>query len=167
MPGPVIPVRAAPLASRENRARLVHLAYTILSPVLGDRRSLIARMAVERALRPTPGTAGPTEYQQLRTHVVRWALTAGRRRSTGATSATRALRRVDSSAGASELAWLLPATRAAYALRHFEGLDQEATCEVLRSAGVGDPSAATALAARIRPDFVGRLRPAVGAASNF
>jgi len=162
-----MPGKPAPPAGQESRARLVHLAYTILSPMLGDRRFLIARMAVEQALRSTPGTAGPTEYQQLRANVVRWALTAGRRGSTGATSATRALRRARASAGASELAWLLPATRAAYALHHLEGLDPEATWEVLRRAGVGDPSAATTLAARIRPDMAGRLRPAVGMAAYF
>ena len=167
MPGPAVPHRPASPASAEHRARLTHLAYTILSPMLGDRRFLIARMAVEHALRPTPGAKEPSEYSQLRANVVRWALTTGRRRSTGATSATRALRRARISAAGAELAWLLPATRAAYALRHLEGLDRESTQEVLRSAGVGDPSAATALAACIRPDVAGRLRPAVGAAAIF
>lgn len=156
-----------PPASPENRARLVQLAYTILSPVLGDRRSLIARMAVEQALRPSPGAEGPTAYPQLRANVVRWALTAGRRRTSGATSATRAIRRARASAGPHELAWLLPATRAAYALRHLEGLDREAIQAVLRSAGVGDPAAATALAARIPPGIARLLRPPVGVASFF
>jgi hypothetical protein len=147
-----MPGKPAHAATSEHRARLVHLAYTILSPVLGNRRGLIARMAVEQALRPVPGQGQPTDYHQLRANVVRRALTTGRRRSTGATSATRALRHASTTACAQELAWLLPATRAAYALRHLEGLDREATHAVLASAGVGDPAAATALAARIRPD---------------
>jgi hypothetical protein len=152
-------------ATSEHRARLINLAYTILSPVLGNRRSLIARMAVEQALRPMSGQLEDVEYQQLRANVVRRVLTAGRRRSTGATSAARALRCASTSACTQELAWLLPATRAAYALRHLEGLDREATQAVLAAAGVGDPAAATALAARIRPEFpqLWNLRPALGA----
>jgi hypothetical protein len=88
----------------------------------------------------------------LRANFVRRALTAGRRRSTGATSATRALRHASTTACSQELAWLLPATRAAYALRHLEGMDRESTHAMLASAGVGDPAAATALAAQIRPE---------------
>ncbi|HEX3830056.1 MAG TPA: hypothetical protein VHV82_22555 [Sporichthyaceae bacterium] len=145
--------KPAQTATPEHRARLVHLAYTILSPVLGNRRSMIARMAVEQALRPMPDQGESAEYQELRANVVRRALTAGRRRSTGATSATRALRYASTSLDTQELAWLLPATRAAYALRHLEGLDREAIQAVLAWAGVGDPAAATALAARIRPEI--------------
>src|SRR5260221_3799097 len=95
----------------EHRARLVHLAYDILSPVLGQRRNLIARVAVEQALRPISGNPEPADYQALRANVVRRALATGRRRSFGPASAAHGLRHAKASACADELAWLLPATR--------------------------------------------------------
>jgi hypothetical protein len=133
----------------EHRARLVNLAYEILSPVLGQRRNLIARVAVEQALRPLPGDTEPADYRAQRANVVRRALSTGRRRSVGPASAAHGLRQAKASAGADELAWLLPATRAAYALHHLEGLDRTETQELLAAAGVGDPAAATTHAARI------------------
>lgn len=130
---------------REQQVRLVRLATMILSPVLGHRRPVIARVAVEQALRRIPGPRGSTEYTRLRTVVVRRALATGRRRS-GPSSTVRGLRAVRPDAPADELAWLLPAARAAYALRHLEGLDHATTERVLADAGVGDPAAAIALA---------------------
>lgn len=132
---------------REHEAQLVRLAYTILSPMLGHRRSVIARVAVEQALRTT--SSRPTDYSRLRACVVRRALAAGRRRSGGSNSTARGLRAARLDASANELASLLPAARAAYALHHLEGLDRAQTHELLAQAGVGDPSAATALAASI------------------
>lgn len=140
---------AAPMLVREHQARLVRLAYTILSPMLGHRRSVIARVAVEQALRTMSGR--PTDYPRLRACVVRRALAAGRRRSGGPNSTARGLRAARPDASANELASLLPAARAAYALHHLEGLDRAQTHELLAAAGVGDPSAATSLADAIGP----------------
>jgi hypothetical protein len=151
---------AAPTAP-EHRARLVNLAYAILSPVLGQRRTLIARVAVEQALRPVPGGSEPADYQELRANVVRRTLAAGRRRSGGPASAAHGLRQAKASAGGEELAWLLPATRAAYALHHLEGLDRDQTQKLLAAAGVGDPAAATTHAARIGP-LQNQIRRSVG-----
>lgn len=151
-------------SATDHRARLVRLAYAILSPVLDNRRALIARVAVEQAMRPVPGGNGPADYPELRASVVRRALATGRRRSAGPASAAHGLRCAKVSAGGDELAWLLPATRAAYALRHLEGLDRDQTQELLAAAGVGDPAAATTHAARIglrprRAGFSPRLLP--------
>lgn len=134
---------------REQHARLVRLATMILSPVLGDRRTVVARVAVEQALRRIPGPRESTEYTRLRTIVVRRTLATGRRRS-GPNSTIRGLRSVRPDARPEELAWLLPAARAAYALHHLEGLDRATTEQVLADAGVGDPRAATTLAQTIR-----------------
>jgi|GEM_PF-4843246 len=146
-----MPLRSAEHPTPEYVARLVRLASEILSPVLGHRRHLIARVAVEQALRPVAAGDHAADYTILRDSVVRRALTTGRRRCAGPTSAAHGLRRARPTAAGDELAWLLPATRAAYALRHLEGLDHEQTLQVLAAAGVGDPVAATTLAARIRP----------------
>lgn len=131
------------LPLRERQARLVRLAYTILSPMLGHRRQVVARVAVEQALRSLPEPA--TDYPQMRACVVRRALATGRRKG-GPNSTARSLREVRPDASADELASLLPAARAAYALHHYEGLDRTQTHALLAEAGVGDPHAATALA---------------------
>jgi hypothetical protein len=139
----------------DARARLQRLAYTILSPSLGRRRrTLIAHVAVDRAFSSGAdingvGAPGAT-YPVLRERVVRRTLTTGRRR---AVLANRAPGRPRPTLSAEpELARLLPAARAAYALRHLEGLDRNETHAVLASAGVGDPATATTLADRILTD---------------
>lgn len=144
---------------REQQLRLVRLATMILSPVLGHRRPVIARVAVEQALRRIPGPRGSNDYSRLRTIVVRRALATGGRRP-GPSTTVRGLRATRPDATADELTWLLPAARAAYALHHLEGLDEAATQRVLAEAGVGDPEAATTLADAI----VRRPPPASGAA---
>ncbi|MGQ0465519.1 MAG: hypothetical protein ACT4QG_09380, partial [Sporichthyaceae bacterium] len=125
---------------REHQARLVRLAYTILSPMLGQRRQVVARVAVEQALRSMP--EGTPDYPQMRACVVRRALATGRRRG-GPNTTARSLREARPDASANELASLLPAARAAYARHHNEGLDRTATHAQLAQAGVGDPAAAT------------------------
>ena len=126
----------------DARARLQKLAYTILSPRLGRRhRTLIAHVAVDRAFRSGDVTPVAT-YPVLRERVVRRTLATGRRRAVLATRGT----------GRLEPAWLLPAARAAYALRHVEGLDRTETQAVLASAGVDDPATANTLADRILAD---------------
>ncbi len=134
-----------PTMFREQQVRLVRLATMILSPVLGHRRPIIARVAVEQALRRVAGRPGPTDYSRLRSIVVRRALASGGRRRRPS-STVRGLRAVSPDASTDELTWLLPAARAAYALHHLEGLDRAATELVLAEAGVGDPCAATELA---------------------
>jgi hypothetical protein len=136
----------------DARARLQKLAYTILSPSLGRRgRTLIAHDAVDRAFSSgdvlnREGAAGAT-YPVLRERVVRRTLATGRRRAALATRAAGRPRPIPTAEP--ELAWLLPAARAAYALRHLEGLDRNETHAVLASAGVGDPATATTLADRM------------------
>jgi len=138
--------------SADARARLQNLAYTILSPSLGRRRrALIAHVAVDRAL-SSGGSAPGAPYPVLRERVVRRTLATGRRRAVLATRAAGRSRpgaTAPSARTEPELAWLLPAARAAYALRHLEGLDRNETLEVLASAGVGDPASAATLADRI------------------
>jgi hypothetical protein len=148
-----------PTLVREQQARLVRLATMILSPVLGHRRPVVARVAVEQALRRIPGPRGAGDYSRLRTIVVRRALATGNRRP-GPSTTVRGLRAVRPDAPADELTWLLPAARAAYALHHLEGLDEAATQQVLADAGVGDPESATALADAI----VGQPPMSLGAA---
>lgn len=128
---------------REHQARLVRLAYAILSPMLGQRRQVVARVAVEQALRSMPEPSG--DYPRMRACVVRRALATGRRNG-GRNSTARSLCEARPDASANELASLLPAARAAYALHHFEGLDRTQTHALLAEAGVGDPDAATTLA---------------------
>lgn len=131
------------------RARLQRLAYTILSPTLGRRRrTLIAEVAVDAAI----NDAEPPDatYPDLREQVVRRVLATGRRRTVLATRLASPPR--PASPGRPDLAWLLPAARAAYALRHLEGLDRTETHRLLAAAGVGDPASATRLAERIRTD---------------
>lgn len=146
------PAETAPsIPAADARARLQRLAYTILSPSLGRRRrTLIADVAADRAI--TSGEVLPgAKYPDLRERVVRRMLATGRRRTVLATRAACRPRPVD--AAAPELAWLLPAARAAYALRHLEGLDRSEIHKLLAAAGVGDPATATALADRIRSDL--------------
>jgi len=153
--------QAQNLPAADARARLQQLAYTILSPSLGRRgRTLIARVAVDRAISSgevlnRDGLAGAT-YPVLRERVVRRTLSAGRRRAVLAPRpATRPTSRLRPGAAPEpELAWLLPAARAAYALRHLEGLDRTETHAVLAAAGVGDPATATTLADRMSPSPV-------------
>ena len=134
----------------DARVRLQRLAYTILSPSLGRRRrTLIADVAVDRAI--NAGDAPGATYPDLRERVVRRALATGRRRTVLATRA--ACRPRPAAAARPDLAWLLPAARAAYALRHLEGLDRAETHKLLAAAGVGDPASATRLAERIRADL--------------
>jgi hypothetical protein len=133
---------------------LVQLAYTILSPALGQRRHRLAHAAVEHALLGVPAAAAAdTDYSRLRARVVRRALAAGRHRvATSRTPRIAEARRARTApAAGEELVWLLPAARAAYALHHLEGLDVDATQELLGACGVGDPAAATDLADRMRP----------------
>ncbi len=145
---PVVTLAAtAPLPTADERARLIQLAYTILCPSLGKhRRTLIARVAVDRAF-----TAGETStgasYPDLRERVVRRTLATGRQRA--ATTTRVAGRRRTTGRAEPDLAWLLPAARAAYALRHIEGMDTAETHALLAAAGVGDPATATRLADRI------------------
>jgi hypothetical protein len=127
------------LPAADARARLQNLAYTILSPSLGRRRrTLIAHVAVDDVI----NSGEFPSYPALRERVVRRTLVTGRRRAVLATRAT----------GRPGLERLLPAARAAYALRHLEGLDRNETHAVLASAGVGDPATATTLADRILTD---------------
>lgn len=139
----------------DARARLQRLAYAILSPSLGRRRrTLIAHVAVDHAftsgeVRHRQGETGAT-YPMLRERVLRRTLETGRRRAVLATRAAGRPRRI--ATADPELAGLLPAARAAYALRHLEGLDRSETYKLLAAAGVGDPATATTLADRIRTD---------------
>lgn len=147
---PATGLPAASISLADARARLLQLAYTILCPSLGrHRRTLIARVAVDRALDPRAG-AGALSYADLRERVVRRTLATGRRRA-ATTTRVAGRRRVENRAEP-DLAWLLPAARAAYALRHLEGLGREETLALLGAAGVGDPATATALADRILLD---------------
>ncbi|MGQ0629755.1 MAG: hypothetical protein ACT4P1_01835 [Sporichthyaceae bacterium] len=138
--------------SAEARTRLTQLAYTILCPSLGlRRRSLIAKVAVDRAL--SVPQQGDVAYADLRERVVRRTLATGRRRAATTTRlSARALR--PARAAQPSLAWLLPAARAAYALQHLEGMDRAQTELLLAAAGVGDPQVAIELADRIRHDSV-------------
>jgi hypothetical protein len=137
----------------EHRARLVQLAYTILCPALGQRRHRLAHAAVDHALLAVPAMAGAdADYSRLRARVVRRALAAGRHRLPVSRPPRIAeARRARTAPAGEELVWLLPAARAAYALHHLEGLDVDATQELLGACGVGDPAAATDLADRMRP----------------
>ena len=138
-----------PVPAADARARLHRLAYTILSPSLGRRRrALIADVAVDRAI--SSGEVPGISYPDLRERVVRRVLATGRRRTVLATRAT--CRPRPDAATRPDLAWLLPAARAAYALRHLEGLDRAETHKLLAAAGVGDPASATRLADRIGAD---------------
>jgi hypothetical protein len=136
---------------------LVQLAYTILSPALGQRRHRLAHAAVDHALLAVPAATQDTDYPRLRARVVRRALAAGRHRA-AATRPPRIAeaRRARATPAGEELVWLLPAARAAYALHHLEGLDVDATQELLGQCGVGDPAVATELADRIQLDAVPR-----------
>lgn len=132
----------------DARVRLQHLAYAILSPALGRRRrTLIADVAVDRAFSAARALPGAS-YPVLRERVVRGTLATGRRRAVLAIRANGRPR--PAVAVEPELAGLPPAARAAYALRHLEGLDRSETHAVLASAGVGDPATATSLAERVR-----------------
>lgn len=133
----------------DARARLQKLAFTMLSPSLGRRgRTLIAHDAVDRAF--AAGEVNPVAtYPVLRERVVRRTLATARRR---AVLATRAAGRSRRGTAEPDLAFLLPAARAAYALRHVEGLDRTETHAVLAAVGVGDPATATTLADRILTD---------------
>ena len=136
---------AVNLPAADARARLQRLAYAMLSPNLGRRgRTLIAAAAVDRAFSSGEVVPGET-YPVLRERVVRRTLATGRRRAVLATRAARP-RAV---AAQPDPAWLLPAARAAYALRHYEGLDRTETHRLLAAAGVGDPATATTLAERL------------------
>ncbi len=143
---------AANVPAAEARVRLQQLAYTILSPRLGRRRrTLIAHVAVDRAISSgevlnREGMTGAA-YPVLRERVVRRTLSAGRRRS--ALSSRVAGRSRPVATAEPDLAWLLPAARAAYALRHLEGLNRVETHALLAAAGVGDPATATTLAERM------------------
>jgi hypothetical protein len=143
----------------EHRARLVQLAFTILSPALGQRRHRLANAAVDHALLAVPGATQDADYSRLRARVVRRALAAGRHRAAGNRPArvTEARRARTNPTTGEELVWLLPAARAAYALHHLEGLDVGATRELLGQCGVGDPAVATELADRIQLDAVPRV----------
>lgn len=144
-------VQPAPtLPAADARARLQRLAYTILSPSLGRRRrTLIADAAVDRAI--SAGDMPGATYPDLRECVVRRMLATGRRRTV---LATRAVCRPRPGAATDpQLVWMLPAARAAYALRHMEGLDRAETHKLLAAAGVGDPATATTLADRIFSDL--------------
>jgi hypothetical protein len=142
----------------EHRARLVQLAYTILSPALGQCRHRLAHAAVDHALLGVPAATEDADYSRLRARVVRRALVAGRHRAASRPARVAEARRARTAATGEELVWLLPAARAAYALHHLEGLDVEATRKLLGQCGVGDPVVATELADRIRlerlPAFV-------------
>jgi hypothetical protein len=129
---------------------LVQLAYTILSPALGQRRHRLAHAAVDHALLGGPAEAD-ADYSRLRARVVRRALAAGRHRAATRPPRIAEARRARTAPAGEELVWLLPAARAAYALHHLEGLDVDATQELLGACGVGDPAAATELADRLRP----------------
>ncbi|WP_019874982.1 hypothetical protein [Sporichthya polymorpha] len=135
----------------DARARLQRLAFLVLSPSLGRRRrALIAHVAVDRTYNPE------APYAVLRELVLRRTLATGRRRAVLASCGARPR------ASAPDLVGLFPAARAAYALRHLEGLDRSETYATLAAAGVGDPAAATTLADRLltheRPGLPGRLR---------
>lgn len=148
MPG--LPAQPLTPPVADARARLLQLAYTILCPSLGrQRRTLIARVAVDRALRAGEATCG-VSYPDLRERVVLRALATGRRRAR--TTTRTAGRRRTTGSTEPDLAWLLPAARAAYALRHLEGMDRRETHALLAAAGVGDPATATRLADRILRD---------------
>lgn len=141
---PAVPLN---IPQADARARLQKLAYTMLSPSLGRRgRTLIAHDAVDRAFSSSEASPVAT-YPVLRERVVRRTLTTGRRRAVLATRRSRT-----SGVAQPELVFLLPATRAAYALRHLEGLDRTETHKLLAAAGVGDPATATTLAERILRD---------------
>jgi hypothetical protein len=129
----------------------VQLAYTILSPALGQRRHRLAFAAVDSALLGGPAAVADTDYSRLRARVVRRALVVGRRRPPTRPPRLAEARRARSAPAGEELVWLLPAARAAYALHHLEGLDVDATQELLGACGVGDPAAATELADRLLP----------------
>jgi hypothetical protein len=137
----------------EHRARLVQLAYTILSPALGHCRHRLAHAAVDHALLGVPAATEDVDYPRLRARLVRRALVVGRHRAASRPARVAEARRARSvPTGAEELVWLLPAARAAYALHHLEGLDVDATQELLSQCGVGDPVVATELADRIGLD---------------
>ncbi|MBA3742624.1 hypothetical protein [Sporichthya sp.] len=130
----------------DARVRLQKLAYSILSPSLGRRgRTLIAHVAVDRAF-VSSEVSPVAAYPVLRERVVRRTLATGRRR------AVLAGRPRASVTAEPDLTFLLPAARAAYALRHVEGLNRTETHAVLAAVGVGDPATATTLADRILID---------------
>jgi hypothetical protein len=135
----------------EHRARLVQLAYTILSPALGQSRHRLAHAAVDHALLGVPTAPEDADYPGLRARVVRRALVVGRHRAASRPARVAEARRARTAPTGEDLVWLLPAARAAYALHHLEGLDVDATQELLGQCGVGDPVVATELADRIGP----------------
>lgn len=142
--------------------RLLRLAYVILSPSLGRRRrARIAEATLRKSLdeQGRRGTGGriptarlnPAELAEVRLRLVQRVLFLGRgwrtipgpaggwRPATGAKGAgTRDAER--------QLAALVPAARAAYALRLLERLSIDQTCALLRTVGVRDPETVTALA---------------------
>jgi hypothetical protein len=111
----------------------------------------MAHAAVDHALLGAAVATPESDYSRLRARVVRRALTAGRHRAATRPPRPAEARRPRPAPDGAELALLLPAARAAYALQDLEGLDVDATQELLGQCGVGDPATATHLAHRLRP----------------
>jgi hypothetical protein len=140
---PLTGAAASPTAGGEDpTAGLLRLAYVILSPSLGRRRrARIAEKAVRRSLGDGPGAVGPAE---VRVRLVKRVLFAGR----GLVTIPRPTGRGPAGETDRRLAALVPAARAAWALRRLEGLDAEETADLLRAVGVRDPETVVALAER-------------------
>ncbi|MEU1451194.1 hypothetical protein [Streptomyces avermitilis] len=175
--GPVVDVEQAEAALVEHYPRLVRLAYLVLPPSLGrNRRVLTAHALTQRALprgrtsaavipAQAKGRDGDPGYALVRLHVVRTALEAGlplgrmawpkRSQLPPLLPQVWGLRLFPRSGGADELALdqrlsaLSGPARAAHVLRGLEKLSEDGVRRVLDAAGVADPEAAIAEAAKV------------------
>ncbi|MFK0232552.1 hypothetical protein [Streptomyces vinaceus] len=142
--GPGTGLRQAEAVIVERYPQLLRLAYLVLPPDL-DRhtRLLRAHRAVQHSLRAAGRRAGRggDPLEAVRAEVVRHA--AGRPRGP-LPPWVWGLRMWPSAEGLDEearrLTGLTPYARAAFVLRRFDGLDEEAAAAVLARAGAGDPA---------------------------
>jgi hypothetical protein len=150
-PAPSGPVPA------DVRGRLAALTYLILPPGLGHtRRAAIAHRNVSQALGPglteTPDQPlGPEELARLRVRVLRLALLGAGSRSRIPMPAGKGLgaRTGDAATRDKALGSLIPAARAAHALRRVEGVSRDAALALLAGAGVSDPETAVRVSERM------------------
>lgn len=174
---PTVEVGSAEAALVEHYPHLVRFAYLVLPAAMGrHRRVLAAHRVVQRALprtarRPGSSPGAPTTaprgeapdpaYGEVRAAVLRGVL----RHAARAERPVRAprpglpvvwgLRLFPSAAGPEEaaldreLAKLTPGARAAFALRHLEGLPEAKVRELLHAAGAADAQADWAAARRV------------------
>lgn len=160
-PGSPLELEHAEAALVEHYPRLVRIAYLVLPPSLGrNRRVLTAHSVVQRSLPRGRVETGGSGYSYVRARVLRQALEAGlplkrlarprRSQLPPLLPQVWGLRVFPRAGGADELALdqrlsaLSGLARAAYVLRHLEGLDDQAVRQVLHESGVENTALAIA-----------------------